>query len=201
MQIVYHIIDFIFPPSPEERILRTFSPKDLKDNLPRASQNEFPYIKSIYSYHNPLVRELVWQIKYKKNKHAVRLAGYSLFQELSEPVLLIPIPLSKKRRKERGYNQCELLIDALLMHDMDNKFSKDFNLLVRSKHIEKQTLKNRAERQENTKNIFEVTKKCDRQKKILIIDDVSTTGSTLKEAREALLRSGYTDVTALTLAH
>ena len=201
MRIVYHIIDFLFPPSPEEIKLRAISPEDFLKNAPRASLTEFPFIKSIFSYKDPLVKELVWQIKYKKNRKAVEIASYTLFHNLKEPVLLVPIPISKKRRKERGYNQCELLIDEIMRLDSENRFKKDYELLIRSKHIEKQTHKGRNERLENTKNIFEVTKKENLNQKIIIVDDVSTTGSTLKEAREELLKVGYLNVTGLTVAH
>lgn len=172
--------------------------------MPRTSATEFPFIESIFSYKNPLVKELIWQIKYKKNKHAVGIAAHALLHSLSDSppnTLLVPIPISKKRRKERGYNQCELLIDEILRLDTENKFQKDFKLLIRSKHIEKQTHKDRNERLENTKGIFETTRKENLQQKIIIIDDVSTTGSTLKEAREELLSARYSDVTALTVAH
>ncbi|MEK7464073.1 MAG: hypothetical protein AAB610_03070 [Patescibacteria group bacterium] len=201
MQILYHIIDFIFPPPPEELKLREISPERFLNDSAKADPAEFPFIKSIFSYKDPLVKELVWQIKYKKNKKAVEIASHALFHNLKWPALLIPIPISKKRRKERGYNQCELLIEEILELDVENKFEKDFDLLIRSKHIEKQTHKKRNERLENTKNIFEVTKKENLVQKIIIIDDVSTTGSTLKEARDELLSAGYSDVTALTVAH
>lgn len=167
----------------------------------KSTPTEYPFIKSVFSYKDPLVRELIWQIKYRKNKHALRLAGHALFESLDRPALLIPIPISKKRRKERGYNQCELLIDEIMKWNIKNEFKKDYNLLIRAKHIDKQTLKNRSERIENTKNIFEVTSKEGLGKKIIIIDDVSTTGSTLKEARNELLRAGYLDIEAVTIAH
>jgi competence protein ComFC len=148
-----------------------------------------------------LVKELVWQIKYKKNKKAVGLAADALFAYLKEPALLIPIPISKKRRKERGYNQCELLIDGIMKLDVNKKLERDYGLLIRSKHIEKQTHKDRNERLKNTKNIFEVTKKENLNQNIIIIDDVSTTGSTLKEAYDVILSAGYLNVRALTVAH
>lgn len=189
-----YIIDFLFPPSAEELELRAISPEKFIHIAPKATATEFPFITSLFSYKDPLVRELIWQIKYKKNKHAVTCAAFALEKKLSKDSLIIPIPISKQRRKERGYNQCELILDAL-----GSNTQKDYSLLIRSKHIEKQTLKNRNERIENTKNIFEVTKLVDQ--KIIIFDDVTTTGSTLKEAQDALLKAGYTDIKAITLAH
>ncbi len=196
--LVQHLIDFVFPPSPEELKLRAISPTEFLNTSPKAGQSEFPFIKSVFSYKNPLVKELVWQIKYKKNRHAIECAGFALSNTLNEPALLIPIPISKKRRKERGYNQCELIIDEIVRL---NNFKKDYTLLIRPKHIDKQTMKNREERIVNTRSIFEVTRKATSNERIVIIDDVSTTGSTLKEAEEALINAGYSNVECLTIAH
>ncbi len=162
----------------------------------------YTFITSLFAYKNSLASELIWNIKYKKNHHALRCGGYALYQKLPKnvPTILIPIPSSKKRRKERGYNQCELLIDEIIKLDSGKIFEPRFDILKRIKNIKSQTLKNRGERIKNTEDIFEV---CDSsaKKPIILIDDVVTTGSTLKEAQETLLKAGYRNVSALTLAH
>lgn len=204
MKIFEYLIDFIFPPSQIELKLRSVSPIKLFETANRAVKSEFSYITSIFSYKDPVVREMIWQIKYKKNRHAIECAAYALYMELiryGNSITLIPIPISSSRRKERGYNQCEILIDAVLRLDKDKRFSKDFSLLVRSKHIDKQTMKSRVDRIKNTKNVFEVNKVPLTNQKIIIIDDVTTTGSTLKEAYEVLVKSNFTVVKALTVAH
>lgn len=200
-KLLNYVLDFIFPPNAQELRIRELPIDWLVKNVPKASQTEFPFIQSLFSYKDPLIKELIWQIKYKKNKQAVKCAAYALVSAINEPALLIPIPISKKRRKERGYNQCELLIDEMIAQDTAHKFTKNFDILIRSKHIEKQTFKNRNERLENTKNIFEMVGEVDKNQKIVIIDDVSTTGSTLKEARDELLKAGYSNVQCLTIAH
>jgi competence protein ComFC len=136
--------------------------------------------------------------------HAIRCAGYALYRELDKnykEARLIPIPISKNRRRERGYNQCELIINEIIRLDSEKRFLADYELLIREKDIEKQTHKNRSERISNTKHIFKVTKRNNLDAKIIIIDDVTTTGSTLKEARDELLKVGYTNVSALSIAH
>ena len=200
-KLLNYVLDFIFPPNAQELRIRELPVDWLIKNAPRASQTEFPFIQSLFSYKDPLIKELIWQIKYKKNKQAVKCAAYALANTIDQPALLIPIPISKKRRKERGYNQCELLINEMIVQDTAGKFTKNFDLLIRSRHIDKQTFKNRHERLENTKNIFEIVGEIGKNQKIVIIDDVSTTGSTLKEAREELLKAGYSDVRCLTIAH
>jgi competence protein ComFC len=205
--ILQHIIDYLFPPTKEEVRIRSIPIDWLNMNCKKALQTEFPFIKAVFSYKDPLIKELIWQIKYKKNAHAIACGAYALYSELNKykyTLTLIPIPISKERRKERGYNQCELIIDEILKLDRENIFIKDYNILTREKDIEKQNHKNRNERISNTKHIFKVNMKNDvndLNQKIIIIDDVTTTGSTLKEARDELLRVGYTDVRALTIAH
>lgn len=200
MKILQYFIDFIFPPTKEELVLRDFSPEKFYNTASRSSSTEFPFISAIFSYKDPLVREMIWQIKYKKNMYAVRMAGLALCERLrGQNLTLIPIPISEERRKERGYNQSELIIDEIIK--LNKEFKKDYSLLRRSRHIERQTLKNKNERIENAKNIFEIIRKPLQGERIIIIDDVTTTGSTLREAKDALEKAGFMDVRALSVAH
>ena len=196
------IINFLFPPSAEVLQLRSISPENVSRELPPAPTPSHPFITSLFAYKSPLVSELIWSIKYKRDRHAVELGAYSLHEQLKKkgPFILIPIPISKKRRKERGYNQTELLIDEIVRLDKEGKFEKRFDILSKPKHIERQTLKNRKERIGSMDGIFQA-KLVQLNFPIILIDDVTTTGSTLKEARDTLLRAGYSDVAALTVAH
>jgi ComF family protein len=198
-----YIFDFIFPPTETELELRELSISDVFTKLPLATPTEFPFIHSLFSYQNPLVKELVWQIKYKRNKHAISIAGHSLYTKLSNLegiVTLIPVPISKSRRRERGYNQSELIVNEIIGID-SNKFKVDFSLIKRNIDIEKQTFKNKNERIENTRDIFEVLRLPNGLEKIVIIDDVSTTGSTINEIKNVLLGAGFNDIVGYTLAH
>ncbi len=205
------IIDFIFPPTKSALELRAISPLNIFSIFPIAPIPPYPFIISLFAYKHPLVSEFIWNIKYKKDRHALECGGYALYVKLlempemraekTEKTILVPIPISKKRRKERGYNQCELLIESLLKFDKENILGKNYEILTRKKDLLKQTMKDRTERLKMN-NVFEVKKDNDLlDKNIIIIDDVATTGSTLREAREILLRVGYKNIRALTLAH
>ncbi len=199
-----YLIDFIFPPSVEELQIRSYSVDWLYENGQKAGKTEFTFIKALFPYKNPIIKELIWQIKYKKNQHAIKCASYALYKNLystKSNITLIPLPISPKRRRERGYNQTELIIDQIIKFDKEKVLKKNYDLLIREKDIEKQTHKNRNERISNTKHIFKVNFKENLNDKIVIIDDVTTTGSTLKEARDELLKAGYTNIDALTIAH
>jgi competence protein ComFC len=195
------VLDFLFPPTKEALRLRTLSPDEMGNIFQKPEPSPLPFITSLFSYKDPLVKELVVSIKYKKNWHAITSAAILLSKKLSgspEKVILIPIPISKKRRRERGFNQCELIIDEMCKLYPD-KFEKRFDILLRTKDSGEQKLKDRAERLSST-HAFSVNKS-EINGRIIIIDDVTTTGSTLKEAHETLLQAGYENVSALTLAH
>lgn len=103
---------------------------------------------------------------------------------------LIPIPLSKERLYERGFNQAKLLADFLPLPQLD--------ILQRTDH-EKQSKKSRHERitAENVFSVSETIKIID--KNILLIDDIYTTGTTLRHAGKLLMDSGAAKISSLTL--
>jgi len=270
------VLEALFPLSPAERELSTFLPEDALAKLPPAPAFTglvvpLPTARALFAYKDERVSKLVWNIKYKRSAHAVKIGGYALWQRIRiinrsiykerttgatrdsqdtpsapagaaagspspslspkrpsnlrvAPVVLIPMPITKKRRRERGYNQCELLIDEMERLKTANNsnpsaneapsaarifFEKD--LLVRIHHANRQTLKNRADRIEGAKGIFAVNEEVAKRFKIsdsgfenvilIVVDDVITTGSTMKAAMDALKSAGFGDVRGLALAH
>lgn len=201
------ILDFIFPPSEETLALRAICKEDLFSKIRPAENPPYQFINSVFSYKDPLGKELVWNIKYKKDKHAIELGAFALYKKILEEEkdsIIIPVPISKKRRKERGYNQCEILIDRICELDKEKNLEKRFDILFRKKHTKRQTLKKRVERIEESKEIFEAISYekagLDQAKRIIILDDVTTTGSTAKSAWETLSKAGYRNIAVFTLA-
>lgn len=113
--------------------------------------------------------------------------------------LIIPVPLSAKRFSERGHNQAELLAEKLAKQTGLN-FNKIS--LRRKVHIEKRRAgMDRKSRSESVKNAFEVvTPKLIEGKKILLIDDVFTSGATVSNCAKVLKKSGAEKVYVLTVA-
>jgi len=129
-------------------------------------------------------RQLIHKLKYKGNYHIGFTLGEQLGKKLKNSELykdidfIIPVPLHKKRLKERGYNQSEhiaLGISNILKIPVEN------NLLIRNKYTETQTRRVRKERLENMISAFGV-KNADKfvGKHILLVDDIITTGSTIE---------------------
>ena len=120
------------------------------------------------------------------------------------------MPVSPARRRERGYNQCELLaavLTAQQLKENNPQIEIRTDILFRSTHTERQTLKSRTARLEGARGIFSVDRKIKQEnvefknQPLVVIDDVITTGSTLREAVVTLEKAGFTNVSSLALAH
>jgi competence protein ComFC len=110
--------------------------------------------------------------------------------------LIVPIPLGRQRFKERGYNQVGMIAKPLALA-LNLRYAP--NELMRRKETRSQVGLTRLERRENLRNAFQAGMGVS-GKTVLVMDDVSTTGSTLSSSAEALYSCGAKDVYALTVA-
>lgn len=217
IQYLYNLfLDAIFPLSPAEIELFSYSTEKAFLELPKSAKPPLTKVNSIFSYKDERVKKLIWNIKYKKSKPAIDIGGYALYKDLTvnnhfpnqSICVLIPMPITKRRRRERGFNQCEVLVNEIKNLDIENHFEINTDLLIRTHHTSRQTLKDRSHRLEDAKGIFSVNEKVlaniiAEQNNIyfIVIDDVVTTGSTMKEALNTLEKAGLTNVNGISLAH
>jgi|GEM_PF-446402 len=206
-------LNFLFPPPLSVYKLENMSEKEILEVLPRSIDLSL-FANSIFSYKNPLVKEAIKHIKFRGNSELISKFGKIMYEELSSyipeyfgedsaPYMLIPIPLSRKRFTDRGFNQSELLCEAIMANDNENMFELIPRALKRSRNTKPQAKLKRRERLKNVKNCFYCSRpELVRNRKIVLIDDVSTTGSTLRDARRALIESGvaHENIIAFTLA-
>lgn len=221
-QIIQTIFEALFPYDSADKKLFSLTKEEAYQTLPKAPPTPFDFIRSIFAYKHAVVKRLIWNIKYKKSAQAVEIGAYALYEYIisnfhiaSHSVILIPIPISQRRRNERGYNQCELLLDKIAELDTNKQLLFSKQLMHRKIHRDRQTLKNRSERLVDAKMIFELndtelakvrsSSNADfvqnKKIRVIVIDDVVTTGSTLKEAIELLRKAGFKDVSGLSLSH
>ena len=175
-------------------------------------------IISVFSYQDPRIKHLLWRLKFKGTFAIAETFGNYLYdaimEELSdtlffdggvEKILLIPIPLSKHRLRDRGFNQAERLANALYKCG-PRLFVVHTNILIRTKDTPAQsTIHKRTERKNNVRNCFSISKMSDvlpyKKSLVIIIDDIATTGATIYEAQKVLKRAGFKKIIGLTVAH
>jgi ComF family protein len=150
-----------------------------------------------------LMQHLMHQIKYRGNtelgKQLGRLIGKDLQQtdRFNEVDALIPLPLFPAREKRRGYNQATILCEGIA-EVMSKEILKD--VIVRIQHTETQTKKGRVERWQNMEGKFElINPEKIRNKHILLVDDVITTGATLEACGQELLKATDTKLSIAAL--
>lgn len=146
----------------------------------------------LYFNKKGIVQELIHNLKYKGHEEIGTVLGNWYVEDLRELKLktpfdiVIPVPLHKRKFKERGYNQITTFGKAL-----SDGLKIDFNdsILFRKKYAKTQSKKNLLGRSENIENMFDVTTTDEYQNKhFLIVDDVLTTGATLEACSRALLK-------------
>lgn len=166
----------------------------------QRSRPPYKALRSWAVFKEPLQTAL-HKLKYRKNIGFGEALALPLAEYLStlnwEVEMVVPIPLSAKRFSERGYNQVGVISQPLaLIH----KWTYAPNALKRTKHTRSQVGLNISQRLENVTNAFAANPHVVKNKKILLMDDVATTGATLNSATSALLDAGASHVYAFTAA-
>ncbi len=168
-----------------------------------SSKQYFSLARSLGEFKQPLM-DVIHRFKYKGEISVGETLGrlmaefeYNSFDP-GEYSLILPVPLHLKRLKERGFNQSVILAREVAKK---NSIPLDFRTLKRTIHTKPQTGLGRKQRSANVKGSFIVTDrgKID-GKSVVLIDDVYTTGSTVRECARILLENGAEKVAVLTLA-
>jgi len=150
------------------------------------------------------VQELIHRFKYGYRVHLSQPLGLltaralAPFCQEAAPELIIPVPLHKKRLRQRGYNQSQL-IGAVLSKEW--RVPLEVGNLRRVRWTEPQTSLDAGDRRENVNGAFAV---CDparlQGKRVLLVDDVLTTGSTIRACAEPLREAGAAAIYVVTVA-
>lgn len=170
---------------------------------------------AILDYGDKRVKKALWLFKYRNKQSLSRvfaeLIHNSLMEELSElkvmknftNPLLIPIPVSAKRFRERGYNQTELLARELAKLLESSEVMLQTNILIKSRDTPSQAkTESKRERLSNLRDSFAVKNPNEiRGRNIILLDDIVTTGATLAEARKTLKKAGAKQILSVAVAH
>lgn len=183
------------------------------NSLPEAPFSETKAVFAATSYQDEIVKKAIRALKYHGIKSLAEPLAELIFRRLPPDFLkisqnslfpnpnwlIIPIPLSKKRRQQRGYNQAELI-----GHFLSDKMSirMETNVLYKIKEIISQVeIKDRQKRLRNIEGAFSVkNSEIIKDKKIILINDITTTGATLNEARKVLKQANAKKIIGLVVA-
>ena len=157
----------------------------------------------IFKYEG-LIRKFILDYKFHEKPYmyisivAFILKNKIIYEKMQNYDTIIPVPISKKRMKERGYNQ-SLLIAKKISQSL--KIPLQTNCLFKTKNIIEQSKLNKEQRKENIQNVYKLkNKEILKNKRILLIDDIYTTGSTVNECSKILQQGMPKKIDVLVLA-
>ncbi len=180
--------------------------KKCTDTFSRGVDTPYPFIISLYSFKDKNVRKIIHAIKYFHRKDLIRdftengIVNKNIESiEAADNPILIPVPTTLFRKLKRGYCHTEY-IALTLGERLDYPIS--LTTLKRRHFTRAQVGTKRSDRINAQKGSFLIKDmRCIKNKTVILVDDVTTTGATLLEAKRVLLLSGAKNVLAITLAH
>ncbi len=161
----------------------------------------FTSCRALYEY--AYVRTAIYRFKYSGRAEYADFFGREMAEAFREqlkrwaPQGLVPVPLYPAKQRIRGYNQAERLAEALSRYSGIPLFSK---LVVRSRKTRPMKELNLRERQINLKNAFLIPQDVVKLEKVVVVDDIYTTGTTMDRLAGVLIEKGVREVYGLTLA-
>lgn len=151
------------------------------------------------------IRKLI--IDYKFNDKAylsnfftkIIIKNEKICRKIKSYDIIIPVPIHKKRKNERGYNQSELIAKKIV--ENINQLQLVTDSLIKQKNTVAQSTLTKQQRKQNVKQVYKIANKQKIQnKKIILLDDIYTTGATAEECSKILKQNGAKEILVLTIA-
>ena len=211
-----------------ERVLSTYAESDPEGlrRCPVCRRIERPFERAVaYGSYESGLRELIHLLKFNGVRPAAKVLGRMLAEALTaleldfeqassdqrksaremfeqQTILVIPVPLYKTKRRQRGFNQAELIARAALkLHPAGERLQLAEDILQRTRDTHSQIGLTSHQRRENLRGAFAVTRATEViGRDVLLVDDVYTTGTTATECARVLRRAGARQVWVATVA-
>ena len=220
MNFLKNMLFFIFPRKCEmcETISESYICDKCKSKLEKT---ELLYLNRIDDYskdntkyfdehayifeHNSIIREKIIEYKFKSKPYLGKM--FSEFFVKNEKMcgffekydIIIPVPMTNKKIKERGYNQTEIIAKIISQNITNITMQK--NVLIKYKNNKVQSQLNKEQRQQNVQNVYELNnEEIIKNKNILILDDIYTTGATCNECAKTLRKAQPNKIGIITIA-
>ncbi len=213
IKIIEKIIDAIFPPvcaicgELNKEYLCEKCNNDLNkiSNVTVDRYSNRNFINHIYMFrYKDLIREQLIEYKfnnkpyYYKTFAKILINNKKMYDILKTYDIIIPVPLNNIRKKQRGYNQTELIAKELVKNFENLEY---MNILTKTKNTVPQSTLNKQQRQKNLENVYKLRENiCINNKNILLFDDIYTTGTTANECAKILKTLGKNKISVLSIA-
>ncbi len=190
--------------------MSTLTKEELKENSLEIEKH-FEELMYIFKYEGQ-IRELILDYKFNEKSYMYKtfvnflLKNKKIFENIKKYDKIIPVPISKKRYKERGYNQSLLIAKEISMqisYETNNNIKLELvnNCLIKTKNIIEQSKLNKEDRQHNIQGVYTLKNgSILTNKSILLVDDIYTTGSTVNECSRVLQQAKPNKIGVLVLA-
>lgn len=213
-KVIGIIFDFFLPKSELDKMADKETADTLSKKLLNGRETENESIYALFDYRDEVIRHMIWTLKYRGNRKVAKIfaqvlydflieefSDLSVYSDFKKPIL-IPIPLFKKRQRKRGFNQTEILADEIIAIGGSSFSELRKNILKKIKDTPSQTSLERRKRLRNVNDVFAVNNAEEiKDRNIILLDDVTTTGATINEARKILLNAGAKSVIGVAIAH
>ena len=213
MKIINNILNLIYPPVCgfcgqicNEHLCKKCEIKIKKyqiNSIKKIKDKYFDELLCLFKYED-IIRETIIKYKFQNKPYLYKtfskiiLKNKKIYSFLKKYDIIIPVPISKKRKSERGYNQSALIAKEITKNT-SLKYEK--NNLIKIKNTVEQSKLNKKQRQINVKNVYTIeNKETLLNKNILLLDDICTTGNTVNECARILKQAGIKNVGVLTIA-
>jgi ComF family protein len=183
--------------------------------IPPAEREIDSQIFAIFDYRDPLIKKVIWSLKYYHYQQLGFKLGKVLYENLLEDVsdirefskgqkiIVIPVPVSRKKFRIRGYNQALAIASGFCQSGGKEIFDLKKNIIIKKiETLPQARIKNRNERLKNIRGVFCLKNENKIKNRIIfIIDDVTTTGGTINEIIRIVKKAEAKKVIGLAVAH
>lgn len=213
MNFINSALDYFFPPicGMCGEINENYICNNCYENIKKIKKcviNEYNnrnFSKHLYIFrYEGIIRNKIIEYKFEDKGYLYKMFAKIILSDkktcnfIKRYDVIIPVPISKKRKKKRGYNQSELVANELAQ-----KLNQDIwtDIIIKKKDNKPQSKLNKLERIKNVEDIYEINKPIEvKNKKVLLLDDIYTTGSTVNEIARKLKQNQTQEIGVITLA-